>query len=173
MNYLLELVSNDDYEKIKYIETLPNGDETIVIWLKLLFKSKMKCKNGVLKFYLSKKTHLSNNLLNLLFNCKDMNFHLKILEENGLIIRNFNEIIMLQFWKNNGRDRSTPEYREWRFKVMKRDSFICVNCGSKEKLQAHHKIRWVENESLRFDIDNGITLCYLCHRKEHGKINGR
>ena len=154
----IKIVTNIfDDEKIKYIETLPNGDETIVIWLKLLFKSKMKCKNGVLKFYLSKKTHLSNNLLNLLFNCKDMNFHLKILEENGLIIRNFNEIIMLQFWKNNGRDRSTPEYREWRFKVMKRDSFICVNCGSKEKLHYRDCIqKIIQFTIIRWFTDIGI-----------------
>jgi len=60
--------------------------------------------------------------------------------------------------------RNSARHYEWRYLVKKRDG-ECKNCGSKEKLHAHHIIPWKINESLRFDISNGITLCSSCHRK--------
>ena len=34
--------------------------------------------------------------------------------------------------------RSSKEVREWRKRVLKRDGYKCVRCGSKENIQAHH-----------------------------------
>ena len=36
-------------------------------------------------------------------------------------------------------------------------------CKSKYKIQAHHIKKWSGASSLRYEIDNGITLCKSCH----------
>jgi 5-methylcytosine-specific restriction endonuclease McrA len=71
------------------------------------------------------------------------------------------------------RNYEDPIYKEWRMKVYKRDKFACQmpNCKCKTRLQAHHINKWSTASSLRFDINNGITLCRKCHDsikdKEH------
>lgn len=61
-------------------------------------------------------------------------------------------------------------YVKWRMDVFGRDDFKCQGCeqigGS---LQAHHIKGWAENKDLRYDIDNGITLCIKCHKELHKK----
>lgn len=60
--------------------------------------------------------------------------------------------------------KNTPEYREWRKAVFKRDNYTCQCCGKKsKKLEAHHKYNYAEYPELRLDVDNGITLCENCH----------
>lgn len=61
--------------------------------------------------------------------------------------------------------RNSDEYSKWRNKVFKRDNYTCMCCGDDKggNLQAHHIINFSENESLRYDIQNGITLCKKCH----------
>ena len=41
-------------------------------------------------------------------------------------------------------------------------------CKSKYKIQAHHIKKWSRAASLRYDIDNGITLCKSCHDSING-----
>ena len=61
----------------------------------------------------------------------------------------------------------TQEWKAKRLSIMKRDSFTCGRCGSKDKLQVHHK-KYI-NGAKAWEIDNKhlITLCKLCHEKEH------
>ena len=66
-------------------------------------------------------------------------------------------------------DRSSKDYRIWRDGVFSRDSNKCTNCGSLEKLEAHHIIRWADSIKDRYEINNGIVLCSKCHKKEHKK----
>lgn len=63
--------------------------------------------------------------------------------------------------------RDSVEYKNWRLKVYERDNYKCVQCGSKEKLNAHHIKSWKNYPNLRYDINNGITLCEKCHIKYH------
>ena len=75
-------------------------------------------------------------------------------------------------WKggiiNINNERNSIEYREWRLMVFGRDNFICQYCGKRGiYLEAHHKRSWKDYPELRFDIDNGITLCKDCHRNLH------
>lgn len=70
------------------------------------------------------------------------------------------------------RARDGSELREWRTKVFKRDNYTCQHCGDKKQIQAHHIIEWAKDESKRFDIDNGLTLCVKCHSKVHGRNIG-
>ena len=42
-------------------------------------------------------------------------------------------------------------------------------CAKHERgLAAHHVQAWVEAPALRFDIENGRTLCGDCHMRLHG-----
>jgi hypothetical protein len=59
----------------------------------------------------------------------------------------------------------------WASMVKLRDG-KCTKCGSVYDLHAHHIEQFKDNESLRYDVNNGITLCGQCHREWH-KINGR
>jgi len=66
-----------------------------------------------------------------------------------------------------------PEYKEFVGNVLKRDNYTCQLCGARNGngkkifFQVHHKIHYWENPNLKYDIDNGITLCRDCHRKSH------
>ena len=67
-------------------------------------------------------------------------------------------------------NRDSHEYKNWRILVYKRDNYKCVKCGSKNNLNAHHKKSWKHYPELRYDIDNGITLCEKCHIKLHQEL---
>jgi len=70
--------------------------------------------------------------------------------------------------QKNQEGRGSLTYNEWRISVFKRDFYTCKNCLIKGKnLNAHHIENWVENESLRYEIDNGVTLCKTCHSNFH------
>lgn len=65
-------------------------------------------------------------------------------------------------------DRNCAASRRWSKEVRSRDQFMCQHCKSTDKrLHAHHIKSWKDNELLRFDISNGITLCISCHSNEH------
>lgn len=61
--------------------------------------------------------------------------------------------------------KNSDEYKLWRNKVYKRDNYTCQCCGDNSggNLQAHHIYNFSEFINLRLDVENGITLCDLCH----------
>jgi len=62
---------------------------------------------------------------------------------------------------------NSPEYKQWRKNVFIRDNYICVKCGDRGKeLNADHIIPWWMDTQKRLNIDNGQTLCVLCHREK-------
>lgn len=62
------------------------------------------------------------------------------------------------------RIRHSTEYKEWRLQVFGRDDFTCRRCGVRGVyLEAHHVKGFAEFPKLRFDVDNGLTLCKECH----------
>lgn len=68
----------------------------------------------------------------------------------------------------NQKDRSSPECKKWRKSVFERDKFTCQKCGSVGgKLNAHHKKKWADFPEMRYDINNGVTLCERCHKALH------
>lgn len=80
-------------------------------------------------------------------------------------------------WKNEKtsegreRDRSCQEYRQWRDSVFRRDHYKCLRCGGrgdrKHGIEAHHISNYSSEIQSRFLVDNGITLCYFCHKEFH------
>lgn len=63
--------------------------------------------------------------------------------------------------------RNMPEYALWRKAVYTRDNYMCRECGAKGRIVAHHIQHWAKHPGLRFDVDNGVTLCEACHTKKH------
>jgi hypothetical protein len=60
----------------------------------------------------------------------------------------------------------TNEYYIWRRCVYSRDRYKCQfpGCKVKRRLNAHHIVRWADCPILRYDKNNGITLCFLHHK---------
>lgn len=76
-------------------------------------------------------------------------------------------VIRLNVRKYLKMDRDSDRYRDWRNKVLGRDGFRCVQCGARNRLQAHHIIPWAVDPKKRFLISNGKTLCEGCHSRIH------
>lgn len=74
--------------------------------------------------------------------------------------------------------RLSLECLDWKKNVYKKDNYTCQCCGAKNgkgkhiTLNAHHIFNWNDYEGLRYDINNGITLCDKCHIEFH-KIYGK
>lgn len=64
--------------------------------------------------------------------------------------------------------KASQAYADWRIAVFRRDHFKCVMClktASHGKLHAHHLKRFSDYPELRYDVDNGATLCAPCHKQ--------
>lgn len=66
--------------------------------------------------------------------------------------------------------RKSPEYIAWRLSVFERDNYTCIECGARPgngkrvDLQADHIKPFALYPELRFDLDNGRSLCIPCHK---------
>ena len=71
------------------------------------------------------------------------------------------------------RPRDSFEYTQWRKAVFERDNYTCVWCGDNTggNLNADHIKPWAYYLELRFDVDNGRTLCVPCHKETDTYMN--
>jgi len=70
------------------------------------------------------------------------------------------------------RGKDSPIYRKWSLDVKKRDNFKC-RIGNKDccgKLESHHILMWAYFPELRYDVNNGITLCHFHHPFKHSEV---
>lgn len=69
------------------------------------------------------------------------------------------------------KQRDSKQYKEWRTQVFERDDYTCQNCkarngnGKAVYLHAHHIKSFHNFPELRFELDNGVTLCIECHKE--------
>jgi len=69
--------------------------------------------------------------------------------------------------------RKNHLYRQWRKKIIERDSYTCQFCNDKNsKLEVHHILGVSTNKDLVCEDTNGITLCKSCHKAFHS-IHGK
>lgn len=62
--------------------------------------------------------------------------------------------------------RESFEYKLWREAVYARDNWTCQICSVRGgNVEADHIKPFSTHPELRFAIDNGRTLCSICHRK--------
>lgn len=68
------------------------------------------------------------------------------------------------------KERSNLKLKEWRRQVFARDNYTCQKCNSRSQkgcnvyLEAHHIKSWAKYPELRYDLNNGLTLCKDCHK---------
>ena len=60
-------------------------------------------------------------------------------------------------------------YKLQRIKVLERDNYRCVYCGSEEQLQVDHI--WPRKLGGGHDLDNLQTLCRPCNLRKAAKIS--
>lgn len=69
--------------------------------------------------------------------------------------------------------RQSARYKAWRTLVFERDNYTCIECGDYNHegrgeslaLHADHIKPFALFPELRFDVNNGRTLCIPCHKK--------
>ena len=90
---------------------------------------------------------------------------------------------------------SNKLYKEWKYPILKRDDFSCVQCQSTDGLHVHHNKEPLSEIITRFNSDapdnfeikkmiadevidyhiqsdvSGITLCEDCHKEKHPSLN--
>ena len=59
--------------------------------------------------------------------------------------------------------------KEWKNKVHERDNYKCLVCGNNLKnnlrnCHSHHILDKKNFKDFKFDVMNGLTLCYRCHK---------
>lgn len=75
------------------------------------------------------------------------------------------------YWKGgitpeNEKIRKSSDYSNWRKSIFERDEFKCVLCLKKGGcLNADHIMPFSTHPELRFNLENGRTLCKECHIK--------
>ena len=66
----------------------------------------------------------------------------------------------------NHRIRTSEEYKQWAKAVKERDNYTCQDCGQRGGiLHSDHRKSFAYFPDLRFNLDNGRTLCIDCHKK--------
>ena len=76
-------------------------------------------------------------------------------------------------WKD--RSRESHKVSAWQAKVFHRDNLTCRVCDrnldelmpQNLDLHAHHILDWASHPELRYDTNNGLTICDECHYVYH------
>ena len=65
-------------------------------------------------------------------------------------------------------------HHKWVNAVIGRDKATCQKCGAQGvELHAHHIKSYRDHPELRFDVNNGLTLCYRCHWETHAALDAK
>lgn len=56
----------------------------------------------------------------------------------------------------------------WARRIKIRDNFKCVACGYKGALHSHHILKKSKYRQYVYDLNNGVTLCVICHMSSNG-----
>lgn len=70
-----------------------------------------------------------------------------------------------EFRKESEKKHLCSKYKSWMLSVKERDNWKCKisNKDCKGRLESHHILSWKDFPELRYEINNGITLCHAHH----------
>jgi len=73
--------------------------------------------------------------------------------------------------KIGDRKLNDPLQKQWRMEVRKKDNWKCRinNKDCRGKVVAHHILSWRDYPELRYNINNGITLCQAHHPRKRAE----
>ena len=54
--------------------------------------------------------------------------------------------------------------KAWSAKILARDP-VCRSCKVRKSVHPHHLVKRSQSLAVKFDLDNGIGLCVLCHNR--------
>jgi len=85
-------------------------------------------------------------------------------EEHWKWIKNRNELKRAEA----SEERRSPAYKYWRKQVYERDGHKCKinNNDCSGRIEAHHILGFAQYPELRYEVNNGITLCHFHHPKK-------
>ena len=68
-------------------------------------------------------------------------------------------------------ERGGQLHRFWSLSVKRRDDWKCriLNSDCEGKVVAHHILGWIDFPELRYEINNGITLCHAHHPRRRAE----
>lgn len=74
--------------------------------------------------------------------------------------------------KLGDRNIHDPLYKQWHRNVKNRDGWKCKisNSSCSGRLEAHHILNWKDYPELRYEINNGITLCHAHHPRKRDEV---
>jgi hypothetical protein len=74
----------------------------------------------------------------------------------------------LKRFNDIAKDRRSSAYGNWRHQVKTRDNFKCkiLNADCKGRIEVHHILSYTKHSELRYEINNGITLCKFHHPRK-------
>ena len=78
-----------------------------------------------------------------------------------------------KYIRENNIQRNNGEYKIWAKTIKNRDGWKCrmTNKDCDGKVVAHHILSWAKFPELRYEVNNGITLCHFHHpRKRNDEI---
>lgn len=69
------------------------------------------------------------------------------------------------------RERRSSIYKDWRRRICNRDNWKCKinNKDCSGRLEVHHILGFTEYPELKYDINNGITLCKFHHPRKRAE----
>lgn len=72
-------------------------------------------------------------------------------------------ILTKKSFKSQEKQEELEKEAEWSKMIRERDGWACCFCGSPNKTNAHHLVVR-EFKPLKYDLDNGLTLCTFHHK---------
>jgi len=148
-----------------------------------LYKSGMSCNQIADKFSCS-KTPILKTLKNISKNKYSIYKHHRCYNQFGKNNPSWKGGIKSIY----ERVRDLKSYWDWRTAVVERDNRCCTKCNSTTDLEVHHittlkhlihsycttNNKFISdltendlNNNYFYDIDNGVSLCNICHRQHH------
>lgn len=127
---------------------------------KIIGKKHWNWKGGFPKCIECKKKLTNYNIKR----CRNCDSKFKTGERNWKWIKDRTKLAKKQI-------RNDPAYREWRKNVWVRDKYKCRigNLDCSGRIQSHHILPWRDFLELRYEVNNGITLCQFHHPRRRNE----